>query len=292
MDTRNLQYFMAVYEHLHFTRAAEALGISQPTLSQQIRILEAEFGMPLFDRIGKKVIATEAGHLLRQYGMNMLQTEQDVKMAIKELASGQQGTVRLAVLPSDLDFQLVPLFVQFKSIYPRIRLQAISTIFVQDEVLNYKVDIGIGLTVPPDPRLVQIPLGSEPYRLFVHEHSELAHRESITLQELREHPLVMYPQGFIGRDLVDKVCRQEGFELSTIMETSSASSLLQLVSAGIGATIQPESLLRKRTEFPHITSIPIEGATPVRQLQLMYYADRFVSRSQQQLTKWLIDFFK
>jgi len=291
LDTRNIQYFMAVYEHLHFTRAAEALGISQPTLSQQIRFLEAEFGTPLFDRIGKKVVATEAGRLLHQYGIKMIEAELDVKKAIKELTSGQQGTVRLAVLPSDLDFQLVPLFVQFKSKYPNIQLQAISTIYVQEEILNYKVDVGIGIVSPPDPRLVQIPLRSEPYRLFVHKDSELASRTSITLQQLRQHALVMYPQGFLGRDLVDKVCRQEGFELSTVMETSSASSLLQLVAAGIGATIQPEGLLEQKTEYPHITSIPIEGATPVRQLQLMYYADRFVSGSQQQLMKWLIDFF-
>lgn len=292
MDTRNIQYFMAVYEHLHFTRAAEALGISQPTLSQQIRILEAEFGIPLFDRIGKKVVATEAGRLLRQYGMKMIQAELDVKNAIKELASAQRGTVRLAVLPSDLDFQLVPLFVQFNAKYPDIQLQAISTIYVQEEVLNYKVDMGIGLAGPPDPRLVQIPLRSEPYHLFVRADSELARRDSTTLQELQQHALVMYPQGFLGRDLVDKVCKQEGFELTTVMETSSANSLLQLVSAGIGATIQPDSLLRQKNEYPAITSIPIKGATPVRQLQLMYYADRFISGSQQQLTKWLIDFFK
>lgn len=84
MDTRNLTYFMAVFELLHFTKAAELLGISQPTLSQQIRLLEAEVGMPLFDRIGKKVVATEAGRLLHQYGMKMIQAEMDAKSAIQE----------------------------------------------------------------------------------------------------------------------------------------------------------------------------------------------------------------
>ncbi|MGG4046186.1 LysR family transcriptional regulator [Paenibacillus favisporus] len=291
MDTRNIQYFMAVYEHLHFTKAADELGISQPTLSQQIRILEAEFGMPLFDRIGKKVVATEAGRLLREYGTKMLQAERDAKNAIKELQSGKQGTVRLAVLPSDLDFQLVPLFVQFKSTYPDIQLQAFSTIFVQDEVLNHKVDLGIGLRGPVDKRLTQIPLGCEPYHLFVNSASELAGRKEITLEELKEHALVMFPKGYLGRDLVDDVCRQEGFELTTVMEASSATSLLQLVSAGVGATIQPAGLLRQNPERPEIASIPITGPTPMRHLELMYYADRFISGSQRQLTNWLIDYF-
>jgi len=291
MDTRNIQYFMAVYEHLHFTKAAEELGISQPTLSQQIRILEAEFGIPLFDRIGKKVVATEAGKLLRQYGTKMLQAELDAKNAIKELQSGNRGTVRLAVLPSDLDFRLVPLFVQFKAKYPHTRLQAFSTIYVQDEVLNHKVDLGIGLRGSVDSRLTRIPLGCEPYHLFVHSASELANRKEIALEELKRHSLVMYPKGYLGRDLVDDVCRKEGFELTTVMEASSAFSLLQFVSAGVGATIQPEGLLRQCPERTDIVTIPITEPTPVRHLELMYYADRFISGSQQQLMNGLIEFF-
>ena len=123
MDTRHITYFMAVFDHLHFTKAAEQLGISQPTLSQQIQLLEAEVGMPLLTE-SVKVVATEAGTLLYQYGLKMLQAERDAKNAMKELLSEQRGTVRLAVLPSDLDFQLVPLFVEFKTLYPEINLKA------------------------------------------------------------------------------------------------------------------------------------------------------------------------
>ncbi|MBY0203262.1 MULTISPECIES: LysR family transcriptional regulator [Paenibacillus] len=292
MDTRNITYFMAVFEHLHFTKAAEILGISQPTLSQQIRLLEAEVGMPLFDRIGKKVVATEAGRLLHQYGMKMIQAEMDAKSAIQELVSEKRGTVRLAVLPSDLDFQLVPLFVEFKTRYPHTKLQAFSTIFVRDEVLTHKVDLGIGLRGPKDKRLVQIPLGSEPYELFVHASSDLAKKHEITLDELTRLALVMYPKGYIGRDLVDEVFRDQGLELTTVMEAGSASSLLQLVAAGIGATIQPRELLKQHSGWEDIATIPIVGPAPVRHMELTYYADRFISKAQHQLAEWLIEFFK
>lgn len=292
MDTRNITYFMAVFEHLHFTKAAEILGISQPTLSQQIRLLEAEVGMPLFDRIGKKVVATEAGRLLHQYGMKMIQAEMDAKSAIQELVSEKRGTVRLAVLPSDLDFQLVPLFVEFKTRYPHTKLQAFSTIFVRDEVLTHKVDLGIGLRGRKDKRLVQIPLGSEPYELFVHASSDLAKKHEITLEELTRLALVMYPKGYIGRDLVDEVFRDQGLELTTVMEAGSASSLLQLVAAGIGATIQPRELLKQHSGWEDIATIPIVGPAPVRHMELTYYADRFISKAQHQLAEWLIEFFK
>lgn len=292
MDTRNITYFMTVFEHLHFTKSAELLGISQPTLSQQIRLLEAEVGMPLFDRIGKKVIATEAGRLLHQYGLKMLQAEMDAKIAIKELLSEQRGTVRLGVLPSDLDFQLVPLFVEFKTLYPETKLQAFSTIFIREEVLAHKVDLGIGLRGSVDKRLAQIPLGSEPYNLFVDSANELAAKDEVTLEELTGHALVMYPKGYLGRDLVDDVCHEHGFELSTVMEVGSASSLLQLVSAGIGATIQPRTLLNQHTEWSNIVSIPIAAPTPVRHLELIYYSDRYISKAQHQLSHSLIEFFK
>lgn len=292
MDTRNIQYFMAVHEHLHFTRAAEELGISQPTLSQQIRALEGELGVPLFDRIGKKVVATEAGKMLKHYGTQMLQAEFDIKTAANELRSGSSGEIRLAVLPSDLDFRLVPLFVRFKTKYPDTRLQVISTIFAHDEVLGHKVDLGIGLRASTDERLVRIPLGSEPYRLFVRFDSELAARTSISLEDLKSHPLVMYPKGYAGRDLVDDTCRTLGFELQTAMETASAASLLQLVSAGIGATIQPAGLIaRNAAEYPDIVALPLSGTEPVRHMELTYYADRFLTGAQRELIRWLTDYF-
>lgn len=292
MDTRHIHYFMAVYEHLHFTKAAEALGISQPTLSQQIRVLETELGMPLFDRIGKQVIATEAGKLLRYHGGRMLHAEQDAKTAIRELLTAARGTLRLGVLPSDLDFQLVPLFIQFNSEYPDVQLQAFSSIQIQEEVLSNRVDIGIGLKSPRDKRLVQIPLRSEPYHLLVHTESELASRSSIKLCELEHLPLVMYPEGFLGRDLVEKVCREQGgFRLTTVMETSTAISLLQLVRAGVGATVQPESLLKQESTRSNIVAIPISDHTPMRHLELLYGSDRYISSAHNQLAKWLIDFF-
>ncbi|MGA3882262.1 LysR family transcriptional regulator, partial [Bacillus pumilus] len=80
--------------------------------------------------------ATEAGSLLYQYGMKMLQAERDAKNAMKELLSEKRGNVRLAVLPSDLAFQLVPLFVEFKTLYPKTTLKAYSTIFFREEVLS------------------------------------------------------------------------------------------------------------------------------------------------------------
>jgi len=85
MELKQLEYFMAVCKELHFTRAAEKLGIAQPSLSQQIRLIEHEIGTPLFDRLGKKIAITEAGKILQQYSYNVFHELLQAQSAISEL---------------------------------------------------------------------------------------------------------------------------------------------------------------------------------------------------------------
>ncbi|MFD0713417.1 LysR family transcriptional regulator [Paenibacillus sp. GCM10027626] len=292
MDTRHVHYFLAVCKHLHFTKAAQELGISQPTLSQQIRVLEDELGAALFDRIGKKTILTEAGKLLLIYSKKMLEAEHDAKEAIKQLLVGGGGTIRLSVLPSDLDFQLVPLFVRFHEYFPATQLQAISSLTIHEDILENKADLGIGLIRHEDSRLLQIPLRSEPYELIVSRAHPLAEKKQISLQDIKDLPIVMYPRGFLGRELVEKACREQGFQLTTVMETTTASSLLQLTRANIGATIQPQGLLCQSADRHEYVVLPITDYPPIRHLSLIYRSDRFIGTAQKQLTAWLIEYFE
>ncbi len=279
METRQLHYFLAVCDELHFTKAAEKLGISQPTLSQQIRVLEDELSILLFDRIGKKIALTEAGALLKDYASRMIVNERNAKTAIDELRSLKRGTIRLGVLPSDLDYQLTPLFIKFHEEFPHIRLQVTASTSLREQVLDNELDIALCLQGPRDPLLVEEVLGREFYHLFVRSDHPLAERSSVELQELRQLPLVMYLRGYIGRELVEQRCRELGFELEGVrMETGSATSLLQLVKAGIGGTIQPGSLLRKSSDSG-IISIPIVNNPPYRELQIIYRADRYISQA-------------
>lgn len=278
LETRHLHYFMAVCQELHFTRAAEKLGISQPTLSQQIKVLEGELGLPLFDRIGKRVALTEAGTLLKDYAVQMIRNEQSTKAAMDELRSDNRGTIRLGLLPSDLDYQLTPLLVKFHNDYPKIRLQVFASTVIQQEVLDNKLDIGICLPGPPDAMLTRVDLGWEPYHLIVREDHPYANESHIDLSALQHIQLVLYPRSFIGRELLENTCKEAGFGLEPIMETGSATSLIQLVRAGIGGTVQPGSLLRSM-DNRGLRSIPILNPPPCRQLNLIYRADRYISKA-------------
>lgn len=276
MELRQLQYFITVCEELHFTKAADRLGISQPTLSQQIKVLEDELNTPLFDRIGKKIRITEAGKLLQQYSTQMLRDLQNAKMSIAELQINQRGTLRIAVLPSDLDYRMGSIWIAFHQLFPNVRLEIIPTIEIQDMVFEDKVDIGIGLAALSDQRLVQIPLGTESYSLFVPANHALAQRVEIELEELLQLPLILYPVGFVGRKLLDDCFQSKGWKVQTMMDNGSAASQLQLVKAGIGFSIHPHALLTALSD-DELTAIPIVNHTPVRSIELLYRTDRYMS---------------
>ena len=123
MLSRHINYFLAVAEHGSFTRAASALHVSQPALSQQIRQLEESLGVPLFDRSGRTIRLTDAGEVWRQYASRALQELGAGKRAIHDVADLTRGSLRIAVTPTFTSYFIGPLMADFYARYPSITLQ-------------------------------------------------------------------------------------------------------------------------------------------------------------------------
>ncbi|MGE7694280.1 LysR family transcriptional regulator [Lysinibacillus sp. NPDC094177] len=290
LEIRHLHYFMAVCEELHFTKAAEKLGISQPTLSQQIRVLEDEVGMPLFDRIGKKIILTEAGSLLLRYGTEILDILQNVKDSIKDLKEMKSGEIRVGIMPSDLDYRITQLVIDFHQKFPNVKLKILSSVEIVRQVLENEVDLGIAINVLPNDRLVTIPLCQEEYVLIVSKEHPIANRESISIVELKDLPVVIYPEGFVGREIVEETVKKHGFQLNSVLETNSVTSIINLVRANIGATIQPNQLIQQMND-PSLKIIHIQDYAPRRSLSIVYRVDRYVSQATKALIEQIKEYF-
>ncbi|MGO4951441.1 MULTISPECIES: LysR substrate-binding domain-containing protein [Paenibacillus] len=290
MEVRQLQYFLRLCKELHFSEAAYKLGISQPTLSQQIRVLEDELGVPLFDRIGKKTVKTEAGELLEHYASQVIQQLENAKNAISDLTNLNNGHLRVAVLPSDLDYRLTPILISFHKEFPNTKVQVIPSIDIYNQVLDNKVDIGVGLEIHSDHRLHRIPFYTETHSLYVNIEHHLADKDMIVPGDLADIPLVMYPKGFVGRDLVDRWCEEEGISIHPLMETGSATSVFQMVKEGIGATIQPSQLIDSFGSIG-IRAIPIKHA-PTRHLEMFYRVDKYLSPAAKAFIKRMETYFK
>lgn len=290
MELRHLHYFLTLCEELHFSEAAFKIGISQPTLSQQIRVLEGEVGVPLFDRLGKKTVQTEAGLILQRYAIKAIKELENAQTAIDDLKDAYSGTLRVAVLPSDLDYHLTELLVAFHRDFPSVHIEVIPSIDIPNKVLLNEVDIGLALVEPAHSQLTARPIFKESYCLFVSKKSHLATRKKIKISELADIPLILYPKGFYGRDLIDRWCLTQGIRVEPIMAPGSSTAIFQLIEAGVGASIQPHKLI-EAFEDRDMIAIPIENA-PQRSLAIIYRNDRYLSKAAQRFITELTDYFQ
>ena len=290
MELRHLHYFLTLCEELHFSEAAFKIGISQPTLSQQIRVLEGEVGVPLFDRLGKKTVQTEAGLILQRYAIKAIKELENAQTAIDDLKDAYSGTLRVAVLPSDLDYHLTELLVAFHRDFPSVHIEVIPSIDIPNKVLLNEVDIGLALVEPAHSQLTARPIFKESYCLFVSKKSHLATRKKIKISELADIPLILYPKGFYGRDLIDRWCLTQGIRVEPIMAPGSSTAIFQLIEAGVGASIQPHKLI-EAFEDKDMIAIPIEDA-PQRSLAIIYRNDRYLSKAAQRFITELTDYFQ
>ncbi|MBW5448955.1 LysR family transcriptional regulator [Cohnella sp. CFH 77786] len=280
MELRQLEYFVAACDELHFTKAADKMGVSQPNLSLQIKALEEELGMPLFDRIGKRIALTEAGSVLLKYARGMFQNLRNARHELDELRHQRGGSLGVAALPSELDYRLTPMFIEFCKKYPNIKLKIVAEVDVASLVLSNGIDIGISVTPLYDSRLVIRPLTREEYGLVVPQDHELSARASISLTELKELPIVTYPRGFWGREFLENHCRQRGFGLNVVVETSSNPSLFTFVKENIGVTILSNSLLASLDQM-QLRFIPIREDPPVREMSIIYRSDKYLNHAAQ-----------
>ncbi|ANZ95347.1 LysR family transcriptional regulator [Brochothrix thermosphacta] len=290
MELRHLHYFLTLCEELHFSEAAFKIGISQPTLSQQIRVLEGEVGVPLFDRLGKKTVQTEAGLILQRYAIKAIKELENAQTAINDLKDAYSGTLRVAVLPSDLDYHLTELLVAFHRDFPSVHIEVIPSIDIPNKVLLNEVDIGLALVEPAHSQLTARPIFKESYCLFISKKSHLATRKKIKISELADIPLILYPKGFYGRDLIDRWCLTQGIRVEPIMAPGSSTAIFQLIEAGVGASIQPHKLI-EAFEDRDMIAIPIENA-PQRSLAIIYRNDRYLSKAAQRFITELTDYFQ
>jgi len=189
MEIRQLEYFMAVAKELHFTRASELLGVTQPTLSHQIKALEGEIGMPLFDRIGRRTSLTEAGHILYKHGNQIFQSLQSAKEELQELQSVKSGKLSIGVLPGELNRLVSTLLFAFHQKYPEIEVRMIGRDDVVSGIIQNEIDMALTIVPVPDERLEVVPLYEEELYLAVSDRHPLAGAVSVPLKQVRMSPL-------------------------------------------------------------------------------------------------------
>jgi DNA-binding transcriptional LysR family regulator len=247
MEFRQLRYFLAVAEHLHFTIAAERLGIAQPPLSQQIIKLEREIGTKLFFRYPRRVELTEAGTIFRESAKRILEDADHALAQVKKAARGESGSLSIGFAGSTVFHPLVATVMrQFRQGYPGVSIKSeeSNSTTLLEKVIDGEVDCAL-VRLPLNCRdLDTVSLVEEEMVAVLPSGHRLGRLRSIELAQLSRDPLILFPRP-IGPDLYDSIisaCRAAGFSPQIEMESPQISSTVNMVAAGFGVTLIPASI--------------------------------------------------
>lgn len=205
MELRQLEYFMAVCEELHFTRAAVKLNIAQPTLSQQIKSLEGEVGTPLFDRIGKKTALTEAGKILLKHSQKIFYEMEQAQAALRDLNGLERGKLTIGSLLTSVNYLLPSAIVNFKRMYPNIELSVLGlrTEKIEKKIQETELDLGVTFLPHKNDGLESIPLFTEELALAVPKNHPLADEKKIDMGVISHLPTILMPKNYFLRQLIE-----------------------------------------------------------------------------------------
>lgn len=280
MEIRQLEYFMTLYRELHFTKAADKLNISQPTLSHQIKVLENEIGVPLFDRLGKKIAVTDAGEILYEQCTHIFHALENIKNQISDLKSLKAGKLVIGALPGELTNLVSEQLLSYHNEYPDIQVSISSSDDLLTLLKNNKIDFGITYLQKQldyeGEQLIKIPLYEEDLLVVAHTDHPLLTPEVVHFKDVLHYPLILFPTMNQCRRVIEHAALNENLTVSPKLETASVDAIFKLVEQNVGATIISKTLysvhktenISERTIFnPHLT----------REIILLYRKDKFIN---------------
>jgi LysR family cyn operon transcriptional activator len=260
---RSLRYLLAIAEHHSFTRAAEALHVSQPTLSQQIKQLEEMLDVQLLDRSGRIVRLTDAGEVYSRHARRALVELTAGKRAIHDLRDLSRGSLRVGLTPIT-DYLTSPLLENFSSRYPAISLN--TSVMSQDDieaaVVEDRIDVGIAFTntLATEARSNEIDthiLFLESLSLAVGKTHPFAQKEApLNGHALEQEPLALLSTNFALRRHVDLYCLEHGITPRITIETNSLSVIVEMVRLGRLVTVLPRAIACAQSGLHPVMLLP------------------------------------
>src|ERR1700761_1416986 len=269
MLLRHIRYFLAVAEHRNFTRAAEALHVSQPTLSQQIRQLEDTLRVQLLDRSGRTIQLTDAGDAYVRYAKRALQELEAGKRAIHDVQELSRGSLRLAIMPTFTAYLIGPLLEKYNRKYPNVTLNILEMPQDRMEALLNEdaLDIGIAFDETHTPDIETQTLFVEALAMVVGiSHPHAKRRSALKVNEFEKEALVLLNGEFATRRYIDRYCKRHGISPRISIEVNSINAVIEIVRRSALATVLPAAIAREHSE---LCLVQLEPALPQRTAALL-----------------------
>ena len=271
MNIRDLEYLVALAEHKHFRRAADACHVSQPTLSGQIRKLEDELGIILLERTSRKVLFTQSGLLLVDQAKTVLR---EVKL-LKEMASNQgkemTGPLHVGVIPTIGPYLMPHIVPALQNAFPDLELflYEAQTHQLLEQLETGRLDCAIVASVRETEPFIEVPLFKERMLLAVAENHPWAKEQTIPMSMLKDHEMLMLADGHCLRNQALGYCFTAGAKENSHFQATSLETLRNMVAANAGMTLMPELAVLSEGERGGVKYLPCQPE-PSRDVILVY----------------------
>jgi DNA-binding transcriptional LysR family regulator len=263
IDLRQLRYFAAVAEELHFGRAAERVGIAQPPLTQQIQKLERDLGYPLFARNSRRTSLTEVGRVLLDETRRLMSGFDGAIEHARRAGRGEMGQLRVGTPPSVMLTRLPSVIRKYRRQYPDVsfNLREASTGAILRELQSGALDVGFLREAEPGEELASEAVLREPVMAVLPSAHPLARKSHLTLRQLSNDPFVLFPRS-VGEAFYDRLirfCADAGFMPRVVQEATQWQSVVTFVETGLGVSIAPACVAKLR--WKGVVYRPLPGLT-------------------------------
>lgn len=293
MELRQIKYFIEVAKREHVTEAAQALHVAQSAVSRQIFNLEAELGVALFIRKGRNIKLTTIGKIFLEHMEQVVHVIDDAKQVVSEYTDPKRGTIHVG-FPSSLATYILPTALSaFRNEYPDIRFKLNQRPYYDliEAVIKGELNFALLAPVPTEGSEVrgEILFTEKIVALLPMSHP-FAKESVLRLSQLREDNFILFPKGYILREMVEKACQQLGFTPTVSFEGENIDAVKGLVSAGLGVSLVPEITLVDH--LPRATvAIPISEPLLTRTVGMIMPIDRQLLPTEKLFYEFLNNFF-
>ena len=290
MADRRLQVFHAVAKHLSFTRAADALFMTQPAVTFQIRQLEEQYGTRLFERRHAGISLTPAGEVVLSFAETILALSDELETRLSEMTGEMRGPLLVGASTTIAEFMLPRVLGEFNAAYPQVRARLIvaNSESIESQVAEHTLDVGL-IEVPGKLAGLTSQVCCEDELIIIcGPDYPLAGMKSVTPKALADYEFISREPGSGTREITDAYFRSHKIppeSLKTQMELGSPEALKGVVSTGLGFAIVSRAVVAKELQLGELLAIPLRPALK-RSLYLVFQQDRFQSR----LTATFIEF--
>ncbi|KAB2330343.1 LysR family transcriptional regulator [Bacillus mesophilum] len=295
MDIRQLKYFETLVRRKNFTKAAEELFISQPSLTNTIKQLEKELEFKLFERTTRIISLTESGEIFYNHVISILQVYNLALKDMEEIKLVGKGIVTIGVIESSR-FWLPKIIRSFSVKYPEIKINFKNIIRPKDvetALVNY--DIHFAITTHPitNPNLERYELFQEEFVILLPAHHPLSKDKSIDLSMLEDDIFIQFSNGYQIRDDFLKICYTAGFKPKGLYEVDDFETAFSLVENGLGVALIPESYFKYTPKkLDSISYLRLINPAPIRKVYISFHQKRYLTPAAHELITLVQEFFE